>query len=67
MLEKPEGEIQKLATLGTKDTGLRQTKQKQHNTNPSEHRGVTQVLAPGKHFLCLINYKYTRRFTHFYS
>jgi hypothetical protein len=49
-----------LATLGTQDTGRRQTKhntaqktKKMSNKDTSKNRGFTQVLANGKQFLLL--------------
>jgi hypothetical protein len=51
-----------LATLGTQDTGRRQTKQitqtqeikKMRNTDTTKYRGLTQVLVKCKQFIPLI-------------
>ena len=56
------GNPEKLATLGTQDTGRRQTKQKtQHrklqkmsNTNTTKNRKRTQASAKGRQFFLLI-------------
>ena len=46
--------LETLATLGTQDTGQRQTKHRKLKTSATRHGVWTQVFAKGKQFLSLI-------------
>jgi hypothetical protein len=48
--------LETLATLGTQDTGQRQTKHRKLKTSATRHGVWTQVFARGKQFLSLIRH-----------